>query len=98
MEQALHWYFKAAGHGSGEALNRLGECCYYGIGVQRDRRQAEIFWEQAALRGMKKAAEYLKLLRYYKKKIPQSSVSGNGDAVNESRKEDGLASEIYKNM
>ena len=63
MEQALHWYVRAAGHGDADAQNRLGECCYYGIGVKMDSNQAGIFWEQAASHGMKQAEENLRLLR-----------------------------------
>jgi TPR repeat protein len=54
---------KAAAQGNADAQNRLGECCYYGIGVKLDYNQAGVFWEQAASRGLKQAEDNLRQLR-----------------------------------
>ena len=55
-KEAVKWYSKAAGSGSAEAMERLGEMYSHGLYVDKDPLKALELFEKAADKGMKESA------------------------------------------
>ena len=49
--EAVKWYRKAAEQGHAEAQNNLGECYYYGNGVEKNYKEAAKWYRKAAEQG-----------------------------------------------
>ena len=47
LEAAFRLYLKAAIRGDDQAINEVGRCYYFGIGVSEDRALAEIWYDRA---------------------------------------------------
>lgn len=56
---AKTWFLIAAKKNHDEAMNKLGEMYFKGLGTDIDLHQAHYFWLQAALRKNKQACGYL---------------------------------------
>ena len=57
--EAFRWYLKAAAHEYSTAWSTLGEKYLYGLGVRRNKRQAEFWIKKAADYGNKEAINML---------------------------------------
>ncbi len=52
-EQAAYRHFLAAAlNGDSDSLTEVGRCLYYGIGVARDRKSAEVWFRRAEALGL----------------------------------------------
>ena len=49
--EAAKWFRKAAEQGDAEAQSKLGECYYFGIGVEKDETEALKWFRKAAEQG-----------------------------------------------
>ena len=48
FETAVIWFTKSAKEGFAEGLNNLGDCYWYGIGVEQDDAKARECYKEAA--------------------------------------------------
>ena len=60
--EAFSWFSKAAMHGAPDAQCRLGDCFLYGIGTEKNKNKAIIWYKAAAQGGFPEAEEKLKEL------------------------------------
>lgn len=60
--EAFSWFNKAAMHGAPDAQYRLGDCFLYGIGTEKSRNKAIIWYKAAARGGSTEAEEKLREL------------------------------------
>lgn len=50
--EATKWYRKAAERGYDKAQRAYGNCCYYGIGVEKNEAEATVWYRKAADQGL----------------------------------------------
>lgn len=72
--EAVKWFRRAAGNGSGLAAYRLGVCYSEGLGVTKDEREAAQWFRTAALAGEHDAQARLGNAYRYGRGVPQDFV------------------------